>query len=54
MFQKILPKLKGADPRLEDALDRFIELTGDDFPLSREKAETMREGYIHHSFSSYF
>jgi hypothetical protein len=54
MFQKLLPKLKGADPRVGSALEAFIELTGEDFPLSRGKAEAMREGFVQHGFSSYF
>lgn len=54
IFQKLLPKLKGADPRVGGALERFIEVTGTDFPLSRHKAETMLEGFVQHGFSSYF
>ena len=54
VFQKLLPKLKGADPRVGGALERFIDLTGDDFPLSRRKAEAMRESFVQHGFSSYF
>jgi hypothetical protein len=54
IFQKLLPKLKGADPRVGTALEQFIELTATDFPLSRHKAETMLEGFVQHGFSSYF
>ncbi len=54
VFQKLLPKLKGADPRVGSSLERFIELAGDDFPLSRRKAEAMRESFVQHGFSSYF
>jgi hypothetical protein len=54
MFQKLLPKLKGADPRVGSALEAFIAVAGDDFPLSRQKAETMHEGFVQHGFSSYF
>jgi hypothetical protein len=54
IFQKLLPKLKGADPRVGSALERFIEITSGDFPLSRRKAETMLEGFVQHGFSSYF
>jgi MoxR-like ATPase len=54
VFQKLLPKLKGADPRVGTALERFIELAGDDCPLSRRKAEAMHESFVQHGFSSYF
>jgi hypothetical protein len=54
MFQKLLPKLKGADPRVGNALQAFIEVAGDEFPLSRRKAETMHEAFVQHGFSSYF
>jgi hypothetical protein len=54
LLQKVLPKIKGTDPRIGDALERFIELTRDEFPLSNAKAEAMSSAYRDHGFVSYF
>lgn len=54
IFQKLLPKLKGADARIGTALEKLIELTDSAYPLSHAKATTMYDGYVQHGFSSYF
>jgi hypothetical protein len=54
LLQKVLPKMKGVDPRLGGALARFEELTEVDFPLSHAKAQLMRIGFQQHGFASYF
>ena len=40
LLQKLLPKVHGIDPRIEQALTSFIELCHDRFPLSSDKARS--------------
>ena len=54
MLQKLLPKVHGIDPRIEQSLAKFIELCGDRFPLSAEKARHMRIRFNEHGSASYF
>jgi len=54
LLQKVLPKCKGADPRIEPALTEFIRLTEERFPLSSTKATTMLERFRQHGFATYF
>jgi dynein-related subfamily AAA family protein len=55
LVQKVLPRVRGADRRLPDALDAFLRALGSEaFPLSRAKAERMREEYETHGFASFF
>jgi 5-methylcytosine-specific restriction endonuclease McrBC GTP-binding regulatory subunit McrB len=55
LVQKVLPRIRGADKRLQDGLDAFLEALGDlDFTLSRAKAQEMREEYGAHGFASFF
>ena len=54
MLQKLLPKVHGIDPRIEQALTNFIELCDDRFPLSLEKARRMRIRFNEHGSASYF
>ncbi len=53
-LQKILPKLKGADSRVETALDKVLEHCQGRFPLTETKAKEMLDGYRQHGFASYF
>jgi len=52
--QKVLPRVRGADGRLDEGLGDFLQALGDGFPLARAKVETMREDYATHGFASYF
>jgi tetratricopeptide (TPR) repeat protein len=55
LLQKILPKLKGADERVGEALKEFVEIAENEgFELSREKAVAMLETFNKHGFTSYF
>ena len=54
MLQKLLPKVHGIDPRIEQALTSFIGLCGDRFPLSSDKASRMRIRFNEHGSASYF
>jgi hypothetical protein len=54
LLQKVLTKVKGTDLALGTALQSFVELAAEQFPLSHEKAETMRAGFVEHGFTSYF
>jgi hypothetical protein len=54
LVQKVLPRVRGADARLDEALEVFLAALGDGFPLARAKAEQMREDYATHGFASYF
>ena len=53
-MQKVLPRVRGADVRLDEGLGDFLQALGDGFPLARAKVETMREDYATHGFASYF
>ena len=55
LLQKILPKLKGADERIGEALKAFIEIAKENkFNLSLAKATKMRATFEQHGFTSYF
>lgn len=54
LLQKILPKLKGAEPRVGKALSEFLKLTQDTCPLSHRKASRILDGYSAHGIASYF
>ena len=55
LVQKVLPRVRGADRRLTDALDAFLSVLDPElFPLSRAKAEQMRHDYETHGFASFF
>ena len=54
ILQKVLPKLKGTEPRIGDALQRLEVITTNTFPLSAEKVRRMRSGFQEHGFASYF
>jgi 5-methylcytosine-specific restriction endonuclease McrBC GTP-binding regulatory subunit McrB len=55
IVQKVLPKVRGADRRLPEALDAFLGAIGDrSFPVSRAKAEQMRREYELHGYASFF
>lgn len=54
LLQKVLPKCRGTDLRLEEALKSFIEITRERCPLSTEKAERMLEDFRQHGVVSYF
>lgn len=52
--QKVLPRVRGADQRLDRALEAFLGALGEGYPLSRAKAEEMRAEYGTHGYASYF
>lgn len=55
LLQKILPKLKGADERIGEALKAFVEIAKENkFNLSLAKATKMRATFEQHGFTSYF
>ncbi|MEO8476838.1 MAG: AAA family ATPase [Actinomycetota bacterium] len=54
LVQKVLPRVRGADSSLDEALERFVAALGGGFPLASAKAERMREDYATHGFASYF
>jgi len=54
LVQKVLPRVRGADARFDEALSGFAQALDDRFPLARSKAELMREDYASHGFASYF
>lgn len=54
ILQKVLPKLKGSDLAVGEALGRLEELTAGRYPLSHGKVVRMREGFQQHGFASYF
>ncbi len=55
LVQKVLPRIRGADQRLQEGLDAFLGALGPGgYPLSRAKAEEMRQEYLTHGFASFF
>ena len=54
LVQKVLPRVRGADGRLDEALEAFLGALGGGFPLARAKVGQMREDYATHGFASYF
>jgi hypothetical protein len=52
--QKVLPRVRGADARLDEGLAAFEAALGEGFPLTRAKVELMREDYATHGFASFF
>jgi hypothetical protein len=54
LLQKILPKIKGTEKSIGGALDEFIALADDVWPLSNAKAREMRDAFTNHGFTSYF
>jgi hypothetical protein len=53
ILQKVLPRVRGTDPRLGDALAAIEVHTAGRFPLSLAKVQRMRDGYRRHGFASY-
>jgi hypothetical protein len=53
ILQKILPRVRGTDARLGEALQAVEALTAGRFPLSHAKVSRMRDGYRRHGFASY-
>ncbi len=55
LLQKILPKLKGTDEKVGEALKAVVNIANDNgFDLSYKKAKKMLETFNNHGFSSYF
>jgi energy-coupling factor transporter ATP-binding protein EcfA2 len=54
LVQKVLPRIRGADPRVGTALDDLLHVFGDGFPLARSKSLQMRTEYQTHGFTSFF
>ncbi|QSJ17797.1 tetratricopeptide repeat protein [Nostoc sp. UHCC 0702] len=55
LLQKILPKLKGADERVGEALKAFVNIAEENkFLLSYAKASKMLKTFEQHGFTSYF
>jgi MoxR-like ATPase len=54
LLQKVLPKINRADKRVRRALQAFEIFPLEDFPLTREKAKRMLEGFELNGFASYF
>ncbi len=53
LVQKVLPKLKGANPDIKTVLERLIEVCAE-YPLTRTKAQRMLDDYRRYGFTSYF
>lgn len=54
LLQKVLPKIKGTDPKIKTALEDFAAATTPAFPLSHDRASRMLEDFQIHGFVSYF
>lgn len=53
VVQKVLTKIKGAEQRVDHALEQFLAIS-EGFPLSRAKAQRMLDILRHHGITSYF
>lgn len=54
ILQKVLPKVRGADPRVGGAIQRLVALTDDGFPLSNAKARDMQSAFEQSGVASFF
>lgn len=54
VLQKVLPKIKGTDPKIGAALEALEAATEAGFPLTREKLSDMRTDFTTHGFVSFF
>ena len=53
-LQKVLPKVRGLDNRVEQCLSQFVALTEERFPLAHAKAQRMLAAYNQHGSVSFF
>ena len=53
LMQKVLPRVRG-DASAGEAIDAFLELVSDDYPLSAAKTRAMRRDLDEHGFVAYF
>ena len=54
LLQKVLPKFKGGELRVQEALEWLVARTDGVFPLTHEKASTMLAYCREHGFTDYF
>ena len=54
LLQKVLPKMKGTDPKLGEALRAVLEMTEPDFPLTARKARRMLADFEADGLVAYF
>jgi len=54
ILQKILPRIQGSSFSIEEVLDKLIDFCGNDYKLSRKKAEFMRGRYSNDGFTSFW
>lgn len=54
IVQKVLPKLRGSDPRVGAALEALIVLSNERFVLTHQRATRMLEGFRQHGFASFW
>jgi len=53
LMQKVLPRVRG-DASAGEAIDAFLELVSEDYPLSAAKTRAMRRDLDEHGFVAYF
>jgi hypothetical protein len=55
LLQKVLPKFKGVDSRVGEALEKFLKIAENNtLELNRKKAKDMLNKFNEHKFTSYF
>lgn len=54
VLHKVLPKLRGSDVRVGEALERLLRLSDGTLPHTHAKVRSMSEGYTQHGFASFF
>ena len=53
LMQKVLPRVRG-DASASEAIDAFLDLVSDGYPLSAAKTRAMRRDLDEHGFVAYF
>ena len=54
LLQKVLPKIRGMDPRIKTSLESISEITRDKYQLTFEKAQVMLDSFTQNGIASYF
>jgi MoxR-like ATPase len=54
LLQKVLPKIKGMDPRIKASLESISEITRDKYQLTFEKTQVMLDSFTQNGIASYF
>jgi len=54
LLQKVMPKVRGVDPRVGDALHELTGICAGDYPLTATKVAQMLDAFNQHGFAAFF